>query len=306
MGFSNIPMIVTDTRVMRRPIGARSALTAAVVATVAAVSVALPATTSGDPAHSAVRYVALGDSRAAGPALDPTAGTNACNRSNLGYPNLVARGVNAASFLNLSCSGARTENVTTTPQQTSAGALPPQLERMPSDTTLVTLSIGGNDIRWQTLVARCYTNGPGGDAGCRTDPAVLRDAASALATLGPKVWSTLATIRVKAPSARILLVGHGGIFGNRGCWPNLPLSDADAGWATGFFATVNSVLAAAAGTAGAEFVDVTAGSQGHDACAAPDQRWFEGRQAGPSASPLHPNAAGMTHMTRRILDTVHR
>ncbi|RVW09049.1 SGNH/GDSL hydrolase family protein [Prescottella agglutinans] len=290
---------------MRRPVGFRAAVTTVVVATVAAVSLAAPGTAAGAPADSEVRYVALGDSRAAGPSLDRIAETNGCKRSNLGYPNLVARGVNAASFLNLSCSGARTENVTNTPQQTSSGAVPPQIDRLPADTTLVTLSIGGNDIRWPKLISRCYASGPGGDAGCRTDPAITRDAASALADLAPKVWSTLAAIRAKAPFARVVLVGHGGIFDNRGCWPNLPISDADAVWVNGFFAVFNGVLATAAATSGAQFVDVAAGSQGHDACAAPDQRWFEGRQAGPSASPLHPNAAGMAHMARRVLDVVH-
>lgn len=289
-----------------KTVGVRAAVTAAVVATVAAVSLALPATTSGDPASSTVRYVALGDSRAAGPSLDRIAATNGCNRSELGYPNLVARGVHATSFLNLSCSGARTENVTNTPQQTSTGAMAPQIDRIPPDTTLVTLSIGGNDLRWPTLVSRCYTSGPGADARCRTDPALTLDAAAALADLAPKVWSTLVAIRAKVPFARVVLVGHGGLFGDRGCWPNLPLSDADAAWATGFFATVNGVLATAAATAGAEYVDVVPGTQGHDACAAPDQRWFEGRQAGPSASPLHPNAAGMAHMAQRVLDVVRR
>ncbi|GAB2654669.1 SGNH/GDSL hydrolase family protein [Prescottella soli] len=281
-------------------------MTAAVVATVAAVSLVPPATASAAPANSKVRYVALGDSRAAGPSLDRIAQTNGCKRSDLGYPNLVARGVDAASFLNLSCSGARTENVTNTPQQTSTGAVPPQIDRMPSDTTLVTVSIGGNDIRWPTLISRCYASGPGGDAGCRTNPAFIRDAVVALADIGPKVWSTLVAIRVKAPAARIVLVGHGGIFGDRGCWPNLPISDADAVWVNGFFAMFNGVLATAAATSGAEFVDVATTSHGHDACAAPDQRWFEGRQAGPSASPLHPNAAGMAHMARRVLEVVHR
>ncbi|WP_420750190.1 SGNH/GDSL hydrolase family protein [Rhodococcus sp. O3] len=289
-----------------KPVGIRAVVTAAVVATTTAVSFALPATASAVPANGGVRYVALGDSRAAGPSLDPATRTNACERSDLGYPTLVAQGVGAASFLNLSCTGARTEHVTNTPQRTSMGAVPAQIERMPSDTTLVTLSIGGNDISWPTLVSQCYASVPGGDARCRNDPAVSGRALSALAGLGPKVWSTLTAIRLKAPAARIMLVGHGGIFGDRGCWPNLPISDADAVWAKGFFAMMNGVLATAAATAGAEFVDVTAGAEGHDACAAPGQRWFEGRQAGPSSSALHPNAAGMAHMARRVLGTVRR
>ncbi|MBH0119578.1 SGNH/GDSL hydrolase family protein [Rhodococcus sp. CX] len=289
-----------------KPVGIRAAVTAAVVATTAAVSFALPATASAVPANGGVRYVALGDSRAAGPSLDPATQTNACERSDLGYPTLVAQGVGAASFLNLSCTGAHTEHVTNTPQHTSKGPVPPQIEQMPSDTTLVTLSIGGNDISWPTLVSPCYATAPGGDARCRNNPTVTGRALSALAGLGPKVWSTLTAIRLKAPAARVVLVGHGGIFGDRGCWPNLPISDADAVWAKGFFAMMNGVLATAAATAGAEFVDVTAGAEGHDACAAPGQRWFEGRQAGPSSSALHPNAAGMAHMARRVLGTVRR
>ncbi|WP_068159392.1 SGNH/GDSL hydrolase family protein [Rhodococcus phenolicus] len=289
---------------MSKPVGLRAAVTAAVVATTAAVSFAFPAPVSAAPASGGVRYVALGDSRAAGPSLDRTAQTNGCGRSNLGYPTLVAQGVGAASFLNLSCTGARTEHVTNTPQPTSMGVVLPQIERMPSDATLVTLSIGGNDINWPTLVSQCYATAPGGDAGCRNDPAVSDRALSALAGLGPKVWSTLAAIRMKAPAARIVLVGHGGIFGDRGCWPNLPISNADAVWAKGFFAMMNGVLATAAATSGTEFVDVTAGAEGHDACAAPGQRWFEGREAGPSSSPLHPNAAGMAHMASRVLGVV--
>lgn len=279
---------------------------AAVVAMTAAVSIALPATVGAAPASGGVRYVALGDSRAAGPSLDAAARTGGCQRSDLGYPGLVAQGAGAASYLNLSCTGARTEHVTTTPQPTSAGPVPPQLERMPADTTLVTLSIGGNDIAWPTIISPCYTTTPGGDAGCRNDPAVTDRAMSALAGLGPKVWSTLVAIRAKAPTARVVLVGHGGIVGDHGCWPNLPVSDADAVWAKGFFGMMNGVLATAAVTAGVEFVDVTTGVEGHDACAAPGQRWFEGREAGPSSSPLHPNAAGMAHMSRRILGVVHR
>ncbi|MGW6693817.1 SGNH/GDSL hydrolase family protein [Rhodococcus sp. NPDC054953] len=283
--------------------GVRAAITAAIVATATAVPPVLPAAAAA-PAQPAVRYVALGDSRAAGPSLDRVADTNGCQRSDLGYPNLVARGLNTSSFRNLSCTGARTEHVTTTPQPTSGGAVPPQIVGLPPDTTLVTLSIGGNDIRWPTLVSRCYAAAPGGDAGCRTDPALARDAMAALADLGPRVWSTLAAIRAKAPAARIILVGHGGIVGDRGCWPSLPISDPDAVWVNGFFAMLGGVLATAAATASAEYVDVAVSSRGHDGCAAPDQRWFEGRQAGPSASPLHPNAAGMRHMADRVLAVV--
>ena len=256
------------------------------------------AQTAADPA---IRYVALGDSRAAGPYLTPMSLTDGCARSSEGYPAVVARSLRPASFTNLACSGARTDNLTTTPQPTVTGPVPPQIDALTSDTTLVTVSIGGNDIAWPRLVAPCYTRDPGSDARCRTDPATASHMTAALDELGPKVRAALTEIARIAPNARVLLVGHGGIFGARGCWPNIPASDADAAWIAGFFARMNRVLADAARGAGAEFVDVTAGAAGHDACAAPDQRWFEGLVSQSLAQSLHPTTIGMRSMASRVV-----
>ncbi|MEU5841562.1 SGNH/GDSL hydrolase family protein [Rhodococcus sp. NPDC047139] len=267
----------------------------------AAVSMVWPVTAMSDPgADQGVRYVALGDSRAAGPYLDAAAMIGGCARADAGYPNLVAGSLQAAPFVNVACAGARSENVTSVPQQTSTGPVPPQVESLTPDTDLVTLSIGGNDIRWSDIVSSCYTELPGGDAHCRTDPGTTSRMDTALASLGPKVTATLATIQQRAPRARVMLVGHGGVFGNRGCWPSIPTSDADAVFVTNFFSRMNRVLAGSASAAGAEFVDVTVGMQGHDACAPSEQRWYEGRQSLSLARPLHPTAAGMRHMAERV------
>lgn len=263
---------------------------------------AWPGSASAAPlTDPAVRYVALGDSRAAGPYLDPAAHRNGCGRSAAGYPELVAQALRPVSFTNVACTGARTENLTGVAQPTSAGAVPPQLTAVAPDTTLVTVSIGGNDIAWPTLISPCYVPEPGGDAQCRSDPATAAGMSAALATLGPKVTATLAAIRAQAPLARVMLVGHGGIVGSRGCWPNIPVSDADAVWLVGFFTALNQVLAGAAASTGSQFVDVAPGAVGHDACAPAAERWFEGRQSQSAASPLHPNAAGMVHIAQRVL-----
>ncbi len=163
---------------------------------------------------------------------------------------VVARALHADSFTNVSCSGATTENLTTASQSTATGAVRPQIDALRPDTTLVTVGIGGNDIAWQSLVAPCYTTVPGTDAHCRTDPETIGGMTSALAALEPKVSAALAAIEERAPRARVLLVGHGGIFGAHGCWPNIPTSDADAAWISGFFVRMNQVLAAAATATG--------------------------------------------------------
>ncbi|WP_172652212.1 SGNH/GDSL hydrolase family protein [Rhodococcus opacus] len=248
-----------------------------------------------------IRYVAMGDSRAAGPYLAPISLHDGCFRSVEGYPGFVAGALGADSFTNVSCSGATTENLTTTSQFTATGAVPPRIDALRPDTTLVTVSIGGNDIAWQSLVAPCYTTVPGTDAHCRTDPETIRGMNSALAALEPKVSAALAAIEQRAPAAQVLLVGHGGIFGARSCWPNIPTSDADAAWISGFFVRMNQVLAAAATATGARFVDVATAAIGHDACAGPDQRWFEGLLPQSFAESLHPTTAGMRAIAARVL-----
>ncbi|WP_241383858.1 SGNH/GDSL hydrolase family protein [Rhodococcus sp. CH91] len=285
----------------------KATVRAGIVAGVAAASMVWPVTAMSDPgADQGMRYVALGDSRAAGPYLDAAAMIGGCARADAGYPNLVAGSLQAVAFTNVACTGARTENVTSVPQPTSVGPVPPQIDSVTADTNLVTLSIGGNDVRWSDLVSSCYTELPGGDAQCRTDPGTVSRMDAALRSLGPKVTATLAAVQQRAPRARVLLVGHGGVFDNRGCWPNIPTSDADAVFVTNFFSRMNGVLANSAAAAGAEFVDVTVGARGHDACAPSEQRWYEGRHSLSLARALHPTAAGMRHMAQRVVEVVHR
>lgn len=284
----------------RNPIPAVRAL---VVATIVAAIAVLSSPALGS-ADTHVRYVALGDSRAAGPHLDAAAWLDGCARSNLGYPGVVAQILHPESFTNVSCTGARTEHITSVPQQTSTGPVPPQLDALGPGTTLVTVSVGGNDIAWPHLISACYTGAPLVDAHCRSDPAVASRMDTALGALGPKVTATLGVIGQRAPNARVLLVGHGGIFGTRGCWPNIPTSDADAAFVNGFFTRMNRVLAGSAASAGAQFVDVTVGAGGHDACALPGNSFFEGRYPLSLARPLHPTEAGMRHMARRVVEVL--
>ena len=285
----------------------RAIVRAGIVVGAAAASMMWPVTAMSDPgSDQGIRYVALGDSRAAGPYLDAAAMLGGCARADAGYPNLVAGSLHATDFVNVACTGARSENVTSVPQPTATGPVPPQIDSLTSDTDLVTLSIGGNDIGWSGLVSACYTDLPGGDAHCRTDPGTTASMDAALAALGPKITATLVAVQQRAPRARVLLVGHGGVFDNRGCWPGIPTSDADAVFVTNFFSRMNRVLAGSAAASGAEFVDVTVGAQGHDACAPSEQRWYEGRQSLSLAKALHPTVAGMRHMAQRVVEVVNR
>lgn len=259
-----------------------------------------PAVADAAP-DSAVRYVALGDSRATGSPQDLLSIRDGCFRTSDAYPQIVADTLSAASYVSRACAGAKTENITTTPQFTVTGPQPPQIGALRPDTTLVTVSIGGNDIAWSSLVEPCYTPAPGFDAKCRSDATTARRMNDALTVLGPKVSATLAAIAAKSPSATVLLVGHGGIFGDRGCWPYVPTSDADAAFVVQFFVRMNGVLADAARANGARFVDVAAAAVGHDACAGSDRRWFEGLVPRSFTMPLHPTHEGHGAMASLVV-----
>ncbi|EHI40051.1 hydrolase [Rhodococcus opacus PD630] len=252
---------------------------------------------------SAIRYVALGDSRATGSLHDPLSIRDGCFRTADAYPQIVADTLRAESYVSRACAGAKTENVTEKPQFTITGPQPPQIGALRPDTTFVTVSIGGNDIAWSSLVEPCYTLAPGLDANCRSDATTARRMNDALTVLGPKVSATMAAITEKAPAAAVLLVGHGGIFGDRGCWPYIPTSDADAAFVVRFFVRMNNVLADAARRNGAYFVDVAAAAVGHDACAGSDLRWFEGLVPQSFTMPLHPTHEGLRAMASLVVAT---
>src|SRR5205807_10473813 len=106
---------------------------------------------SATPAHSS--YVALGDSYTAGPSIEPVRARAPmiCGRSAANYPSLVAAEL-GADLTDASCSGAVTANLTNLPQ----GANPPQIGKVLPTTSLVTVSIGGNDENiFSTLMTEC-------------------------------------------------------------------------------------------------------------------------------------------------------
>ncbi|MEH3156955.1 MAG: SGNH/GDSL hydrolase family protein [Gordonia paraffinivorans] len=271
----------------------------------AASATPVPADEASAPTTSSVHYVALGDSRAAGLTTTSQAGGDGCGRTDAGYPDLVARALRVASFTTVACGGAVTADVVDRGQSTSNGRrVPVQTAALGPDTTLVTLSVGGNDIRWFGMVSRCLETTPGQDRDCRADPSLPRLVADRLATLSARLDHVLAQIRSHAPAARILVVGHGGYFGPRGCTVAAPFSDADAPVITAFFRELEGVYRAAAQRAGAGLVDVGAAAVGHDACAADGQRWFTGVHASDGVPSTHPTPAGGEGIARAVVATL--
>jgi lysophospholipase L1-like esterase len=112
------------------------------------------------PARTRVQAVVLGDSTAAGlgnPLVaHPSQQDHACRRSSDAYAADLAA-VNDWDVLNLACSGATISGGILGPQQAHQQTIPAQLAaaRQATNTRLVIVSIGANDVGWSGLVGLC-------------------------------------------------------------------------------------------------------------------------------------------------------
>lgn len=242
-------------------------------------------------------YIALGDSRAAAPTWTSPLTGDGCGRTTDAYPGKAAA-LLGVTFRSVACAGATTEDVIDGQTTGSGRKIAPQIAALTTDTKLVTLSIGGNDIKWWSLVAPCFS--PAGDANCRTNPAVDHAIDSALRSLPAKVDRVLAAVVRRASHARIVVVGHGGIFGPSGCFPEATISDGDAAFVARFFDRFNTVLRDAAGRAAGMFIDVSGAAVGHDVCSrAP---WFAGNWPDSVIQVRHPTPLGSKGIARLIVE----
>lgn len=259
----------------------------------------------------AAHYVALGDSFTAGPLIPHHTGHPAlCLRSDHNYPSLVAERLDTAEFTDASCSGATTRDITHE-QDVGIGANDPQLDSVKSDTTLVTLGIGGNDIHFTQIAVKCVTLGlvhPDG-APCKasfTGANGDNEIAARIKRTGPKVSRVLHRIHARAPHADVYVVGYLRILPatGPGCWPVVPLAGQDLRYLAGAEKKLNAMLERRAEQAGATYV--TQYSPGHDICEPADDKWVEGIIPTDPAAPIHPNADGMRATARAVLHAVHQ
>ena len=106
----------------------------------------------GAAGASAANWAGLGDSYAAGP-LIPNQQLNplGCLRSDHNFAHLAAAAL-GRSLADASCSGAKTADMTAPQDVTPGPANPPQLNALTTDTQIVTLQIGGNDIGFTSIL----------------------------------------------------------------------------------------------------------------------------------------------------------
>jgi hypothetical protein len=251
-------------------------------------------------------YVALGDSYTAGPLiLDQSLDPLGCLRSNRNYPRVARPLVKAAKFVDVSCSGAQTEDLFRQ-QNVTPGPNMPQFDALGSNTKIVTIGIGGNDIGFSSIVQNCVELNPLG-SGCKGDYVtggrdLLRERIAATAG---DIDAVLVEAKRRAPRAKVFLVGYPTIIpetGN-GCWPTVPIVASDVVYLRGIAKALNTMLQQRAVANGATYVDTATSSIGHDVCSS--SRWVEAIVPTRDAAPVHPNASGMANTGRVVAAAVN-
>lgn len=241
------------------------------LATAFTVMVALVATPA--QAASTVHYVALGDSYSSGVGAGSyTSESGSCQRSTKAYPALWAAANAPASYRSVACSGATTASVVSS-----------QVSALSATTTLVSISVGGNDIGFANIMQTCALQGT---TQCVAAVQAAEDKARAqLPGLLDNVYNA---IRSRAPNARVVVLSYPVFY---------QLNTVCVGLSATSHAKINEginladdITRAAAARHGFTFADVRSIFVGHQLCSG--DKWLHALNFASISVSYHPMATG--------------
>ena len=243
------------------------------------VAVSAIALTVGIPPDSAdtVNYVAVGDSYSSGVGSGSYISSSGnCLRSTLAYTQLWANAHAPTSYVSTACSGAKTTDVTAS-----------QLGPLNGGTTLVSISVGGNDVGFSTVMEDCVLYG--------TDTCVSEvNAAENVARSQLPGWldATYDAIHNRAPSARVVVLDYPRFYHD--LWYCVGLSSTSRQKINEGADVLDGVMQTAAGRHGFRFADVRAAfANGHQICDG-SSSWLHSVDWGNLVQSYHPTAAGQS------------
>jgi lysophospholipase L1-like esterase len=235
-------------------------------------------------ASGTISYVALGDSYSSGDGAGSYSG-GSCLQSANAYP-VLWRAAHGGTFTNETCAGATTTDV-----------LSSQLGPLSVSTTLVSITIGGNDVGFSSVMETCVLQG---NNACVS--AVQKAESQAQTTLPGALDNVLSAIASHAPNARVVVLDYPEFY-------DLAKSSTCIGLSTTKRTALNQgadvldgVIQAAAGRLGDAFVDVKPFFSGHQICDSGSYLisvdWLN------LGDSYHPNASGQRNGYLPALDSV--
>ena len=247
---------------------------------------------AAEPAAVAPQYVAVGSSYAAGPGITPiVAGSPPrCARSTHNYAHVLAE-LRGLSLVDATCSSATTADVIRGGQFD----LPPQLDAVTSETQLVTVTIGGNDVFFMAnliaMTCASDSSAPQVSRGCTVRPDALVE--DRFASLADSLRQVVSGARHRSPNARVVFVNYFTVLPGQGTCARVALTAQQADHMRGVAARLADITRQVARESAADLVDVAALSRDHNACS--NVPWLTGAHPDPAEliPPFHPNQNGM-------------
>ena len=220
-------------------------------------------------------YAILGDSYSAGEGAGnydqgTDTSSDSCHRSSNSFGRQYAAGQASynGNVEDLACSGAVISNITTTGQNGE----PAQINALLPNAGLVTVTIGGNDAGFASVLTRCLTPGLSCEDYYNQDNANNEE--TLIDSLAPQLAATYTAIRNRAPNADVVAVTYPNIFKPGTTCPDiLNLSVSDVDWLIGVANYLDNAIVRAAHQAGIDVLDERYAFAGHELCSGRTNSW---------------------------------
>lgn len=230
---------------------------------------------SGGVAATALadNYVALGDSYSSGVGTRDYSLDSTCSRSPYAYPALIQADRPNTNLTFVACSGAKTSDV-----------LNNQVQYLSSSTNIVTITIGGNDAGFSSVITQCALPWPWS---CDTD---ISNAQSFIKNTLPGLLNNVySEIKTRAPNARVVVLGYPHLFMGVNCNAGTFFSTDEMTKLNTTADILRDVTSARAAAYGFTFKDAIPPFTGHAICSSSE--WLNGL-SNPTSDSYHPNRTG--------------
>jgi lysophospholipase L1-like esterase len=240
----------------------------------------------------ATKYVALGDSYSSGTGTR-TFYESTCQRSVYAYPYLLHNAHPEWTFVNATCSGAKTSDLINT-----------QAASLTVDTNWVTYTIGGNDAGFSSVITTC------------AEPSWASDCNGAINTAQSYIQNTLPgrldlvnnKIKERSPSAKVVVLDYPRLFNGEDCNAFTWFSPSEETRLNETADMLKNVESAAATRAGSNFIfrDVIPPFIGHAVCSGgggSSTEWINGL-SNPTGESYHPKTTGHANGYYPVLHAV--
>lgn len=239
--------------------------------------------TSGS-ALAADRYVALGDSYSSGTGTGSYTLDSGCQRGTSAYPYLASRQRPNTDLVFVACAGAKTDDV-----------MANQISSVTAATRLVSITIGGNDGGFSSVVSSCVT------IGCAS--AITTATNYIRTTLPGKLDTVYSAIQRQAPGATVAVLGYPRLFSSSSCAGTTGIDASERTQLNAVADLLDSTTASRAAAYGFRYVSAISAFNGHAICSG--SAWLNGLNIFSIGESFHPNrsghSSGYTPLVRSVI-----